>query len=188
VQLLQQKGYTVVRSREPGGTPLAEKLRSLIIHESMDPLAELFLFFACRADNVEKIIKPAIARGEVVVFDRFVDSSIVFQGYGRGLLEQAYKLKELLFERSKIRIDHTLYFDIPMEESFRRLAHRSGEDRFEKEVADFKARIFHGYQEVMDEVEHRVTRIDAGGSIDEVKALVEEWVEKFVQEHPLMEK
>jgi len=185
-KLLTDKGYKVTRSREPGGTEVAEKLRAILLQESLTPMTEMFLFFACRAENIEKIIKPAINRGEVVIFDRFIDSSVAFQGYGRGLMDQVYELKSMLFERTKVRIDHTLFFDITQEESLRRLKKRSGEDRFELENMEFKDRVFKGYQEVLDDVGHRISKIDANGTIEEVKRQIFDWVEKFTEQYPLL--
>ena len=145
---LRDHGVTVTVTREPGGTPLGEKLRELLLHEAMHLETEALLMFAARREHISQVIAPALARGEWVLCDRFTDASFAYQGGGRGLPLQ--KLEEL--ERwvqgageAMLQPDLTLLFDVPLAVSQARLANGRELDRFERENADFHVRVRDAY-------------------------------------------
>jgi len=158
---LESKGVDVATTREPGGTPLGEHIRNLIQHSAADEVphdrTELLLFLASRAQHVQEFILPKLEAGMWVLCDRFYDSTMAYQGYGRGLdLEELKKLNS--FAVSGLKPDLTLLIDVSPETSRKRLAqrHSSGEikpDRIEKEEAEFHERLHDGFLE-MAELEH----------------------------------
>ena len=137
--LLRAQGHEVVLTREPGGTPLAEKIREVLlapVEEAMDPDTELLLVFAARAQHLAGVIRPALARGAVVLCDRFTDSTYAYQGGGRGLsLERIATLES--FVQGELRPDLTLIFDLPVEVGLARASARGRLDRFELEGRTF---------------------------------------------------
>lgn len=132
---LRAAGIEVLLTREPGGTPLAERIRELLLAPSDEPMAadtELLLVFAARAQHLAKVIRPALARGCVVLCDRFTDATYAYQGGGRGLSQQ--RIAELeRFVQGDLRPDLTLLFDLPVEQGLARAAARGRLDRFEQE-------------------------------------------------------
>lgn len=136
---LRENGIEVVLSREPGGTPLAERIRELLLDpsgEKMDSDTELLLVFAARAQHLAQVIRPALARGAVVLCDRFTDATYAYQGGGRGLGD--VRIAELeRFVQGELRPDLTLVFDLPVEIGLSRAAARGRLDRFELEGRDF---------------------------------------------------
>ena len=169
-QALRQGGREVVLTREPGGTPLAEKLRALVLTEPMEPLAETFLMFAARGDHVQKVILPALARGAWVVCDRFSDATAAYQGGGKGI--SADLLRRLVeATHPGLTPDQTLIFDCPYEVSRGRMS-ASGRalDRFEAEGQPFFERVRAAYREIAKKEPGRVRLIDASKAPDEVKA------------------
>ena len=185
VRLLREKGYDVIQTREPGGTYVAERLRSIVLTEKLTPVAEMLLFAAMRAEHMEDKILPALKKGQIVVSDRFADSTYAYQGIGRNQLDRVEMLEK--FVLGDFQPDHTLFFDIPLEESQKRLNGRMArKDVFEKEVDGFKERVYAGYLRRYEENPHRMVRINSMGSIEEVNALVRAWVEEvFVPANPL---
>ncbi len=166
---LQREGYACVSTREPGGTALGEALRELLLHgDPLTPLAELFLYAADRAEHVQKCILPALAAGQVVVCDRFTDSTLAYQGYGRGLdLEQIRQLNHLA--TGGLQPHLTLWLDLPPEVG---LARSGLADRLEQERLEFHRRVYHGFQALAAAEPQRIVRIDAGGSPLEVAARI----------------
>ena len=157
----------VVCTREPGGTPLAEQLRSLLLHAPMDGVSETLLLFAARRDHIERVIAPALARGEVVLCDRFTDASFAYQGYGRGQsLELLTQLETAV--QGGLQPDLTLWFDIDPRVAARRRADARAADRFEAEDLAFFERVASGYRARMDQAPARIVRIDAGLPLGEV--------------------
>ena len=144
-QRLRDAGRRVVVTREPGGTPLAEKLRELVLAERMDPLAETLLIFAARADHVRNVILPALERGEWVVCDRFGDATIAYQGAGNGVPDLL--IGELArATHGTLTPDRTLFFDCSYETSRKRLAAAARAlDRFESEDQAFFERVRAAY-------------------------------------------
>jgi len=165
--------HEVVVTREPGGTLLAEKLRALVLAEAMDPLAETLLMFAARADHVQKVIAPALARGAWVVCDRFTDATLAYQGAGKGVpVERIRQLAEAT--HPGLLPDQTLVFDCPYEVSRSRLSNSGRDlDRFESEERAFFERVRAGYQALARAEPARVYVVDGSRASDEVKAQVE---------------
>jgi dTMP kinase len=163
----------VVVTREPGGTLLAEKLRALVLAEAMDPLAETLLMFAARADHVQKVIAPALARGAWVVCDRFTDATLAYQGAGKGVsVERIRQLAEAT--HPGLTPDQTLVFDCPYEISRSRLSNSGRDlDRFESEERAFFERVRAGYQELARSEPGRVYLVDGSKASGEVKVQIQ---------------
>lgn len=165
---LQAQGHTVTLTREPGGTPLAEKLRVLVLNDAMDPLTEALLIFAARRDHLQQVIAPALARGEVVLCDRFTDATFAYQGAGHGfslevlsILEQ-WALAPQWLETSSIKNpDLTLWFDLPPAIAAERLADARLPDRFEAQPQAFFERVSQGYAARLQADPARFARINA---------------------------
>lgn len=153
-QLLKSQGREVVRTREPGGTPLAEKLRGLFLHDAMDPLTESLLVFAARRDHLVQVILPALARGAWVMCDRFTDATFAYQGGGRGFDLQVLRTLEGWVQDQK-QPDLTFLFDLPPEVAASRLAAARQPDRFEAQDTAFFARVRQAY---LDRQVHNPTR------------------------------
>ena len=174
-------GRTVVLTREPGGTPLAEKIRALVLHEPMGPLTEALLMFAARRDHIEQVIAPALARGEVVLCDRFTDATFAYQGGGRGFDGDSLSKLELLAQdrqapeanlahKDLLQPDLTIWFDLPPAVAAERLAGARVPDRFESQPAAFFDAVRAGYARRAAEAPARFARIDASQPRDAVGA------------------
>ncbi|MBV8620632.1 MAG: dTMP kinase [Curvibacter sp.] len=161
------QGRAVCRSREPGGTPLAEALRGLVLQQEMDPLSEALLIFAARNDHLRQVIEPALARGEVVLCDRFTDATFAYQGAGRGFDPAVLQTLERLVqgrpgaEPRLIQPDLTVWFDLPPELAAARLADARLPDRFESQPLEFFRQVQRGYAERAAAAPGRFARIDA---------------------------
>lgn len=162
------QGRTVVVSREPGGTPLAEKLRELVLNDPMDALTESLLIFAARRDHLRNVIEPALARGEVVLCDRFTDATFAYQGGGRGFDLQVLSLLERLAQTGLApdanlmrEPDLTVWFDLAPEVAAERLVGARVPDRFESQPEEFFRRVVQGYAQRAAAAPHRFARIDA---------------------------
>jgi dTMP kinase len=195
-QVLRAMGLEVVCAREPGGTPLAEKIRSLVLFDAMDAQTEAMLVFAARRDHFQQVISPALVRGAAVICDRFVPSSYAYQGSARGvdltLLQSLQRWSIGDFEP-----DLVLWFDVSPEEAARRRSVRSsnavdaadasGEgassgDRFEREALEFFARVRQGYEKhFRGYTPGVVCRIDASQSIEQVTHAVSEAVSQAIR-------
>jgi len=141
---LRTRGIEVVVTREPGGTPLGEKLRELLLHDSMHPETEALLMFAARREHIEMVIKPALKRGAWVISDRFTDASFAYQGGGRGVVIE--KLEQLeSWVQAELQPDVTLLFDLPVEVARQRLSNNTTLDRFEQEQSDFFVKVRNAY-------------------------------------------
>jgi dTMP kinase len=176
-QQLRQAGYPCLCTREPGGTALGRALREILLHgDPLTPLAELFLYAADRAEHVQKCILPALAAGQVVVCDRFTDSTLAYQGYGRGLdLQQVRQLNHLA--TGGLQPHLTLWLDLPPEVGLARkasgpLARTGLADRLEQERLEFHRRVHQGFQTLAAAEPQRIVRIDAEGSPLEVAARI----------------
>ena len=172
-QRLRDAGHRVVVTREPGGTPLAEKLREIVLSQRMDPVAETLLIFAARADHVAQVIVPALERSEWVVCDRFDDATIAYQGAGNGVAASLIKqIAESAY--GGLRPDLTFFFDCSYEVSRRRLAATARTlDRFESEDQAFFERVRAAYAKIAQDEPGRVKRIDGGGSIEQIRKELE---------------
>lgn len=176
---LERAGFEVVLTREPGGTRLAELVRSLLKDEPEDPpcdRSELLLFLAARAQLVRNVISPALAAGKWVVSDRFSDSTFAYQGYGRGLPLDFLRLAND-FACDGLRPDRTILLDVPPETARERMRAREratnvAADRIERAGEEFHARLRAGFLEMAAREPERITAIDASGTPDEVEAKV----------------
>jgi dTMP kinase len=178
-ELLKNAGKTVVSSREPGGTPLGEKLRELLLHEKMDLETEALLMFASRREHIAQVIEPALARGDWVLSDRFTDASFAYQGGGRGLPRA--KLDELeRWVHPRLQPDLTLLFDVPLEVARERLDATRTLDKFESEEAAFFERCRNEYLRRAAASSGRIVVIDSTRSIDEVRASLRAALEKWL--------
>ena len=172
--LLRARGRRLLVTREPGGTPLAEKLRALVLAEPMDALSETLLMFAARRDHLRQAIAPALAEGVWVVCDRFTDATVAYQGSGKGVPEELIgQLRRAV--HPELEPDLTLVFDCPWEVAHERLG-RSGRapDRFEREGREFFERVRQGYLRLAAGQPERIRVIDASGDIAMIKKTVEE--------------
>jgi dTMP kinase len=172
-ELLQSNGREVVVTREPGGTPLGEQLRGLLLHQAMHPETETLLMFAARREHIEQVIQPALVRGAWVLSDRFTDASFAYQYGGRGVA--ASKIRELEFwVQGNLQPDITLLFDVPVSISCQRLAGARDPDRFEQEGAPFFERIRAAYLDRMAEFPGRFRIVDSNRMLEEIKKELEE--------------
>jgi dTMP kinase len=162
---LVAQGKNVISSREPGGTPLGEKLRELLLHEKMHLETEALLMFASRREHIAQVIEPALARGAWVLSDRFTDASFAYQGGGRGLdLAKMDVLEEWV--HPSLQPDLTLLFDVPLEVARLRLDASRTLDKFEREHADFFNACRNEYLRRARQFPQRIAVIDSTQSID----------------------
>lgn len=180
-EFLRDRGLSVVMTQEPGGTPLGERIREILLNRgdfAISGEAEVFLFAAARAQHTDTLIRPALEKGQVVLCDRFSDATIAYQAYGRGLsLESVREVCRMATGGLSPRL--TLLFDLPVEKglerAFRRIAGRregEREDRFERERLDFHRRIREGYLAIANEEPGRVKVLDASKDIEATRAEV----------------
>lgn len=167
-EAFRTQGRAVTVSREPGGTPLAEKLRELVLNDAMDALTESLLIFAARRDHLRNVIEPALARGDVVLCDRFTDATFAYQGAGRGfdfeVLSNLERMAQtgLAPDASLMREpDLTVWFDLAPDVAAQRLSTARVPDRFESQSAEFFARVARGYADRAAAAPQRFARIDA---------------------------
>jgi dTMP kinase len=168
---LREHGVDVLLTREPGGTPLAERIRELLLDPSDEPMAadtELLLVFAARAQHLQQVIHPALARGCVVLCDRFTDATYAYQGGGRGLpIERIAQLEQ--FVQGELRPDLTLIFDLPIETGLARAAARGRLDRFEQEGRSFFDAVRQAYLQRAEQAPQRYRVLDAGQTLAQVQ-------------------
>ena len=180
---LGRRGYRVFTTREPGGTPLAEALRGLLLDPAtgaISPLSELMMYAAARAQHVHAVIHPALERGDVVLCDRFCDSTLAYQGGGRGLaLDQIRTLNTLA--TGGLAPDCTLLFDLPVEEGLARSGKRGALDRIEGESADFHHRVRGAFLDIARAEPERITIIDASAPVEEVFEAVRVRVDRLIE-------
>lgn len=173
IATLQAAGHEVVSTREPGGTPLGERLRELLLHENMHVETETLLMFAARREHIASIITPALARGAYVLSDRFTDATYAYQAGAKGVAFE--KIAQLeAWVQGPLQPDITLLFDVPVEVSMQRLANAREPDKFERESADFFHKIRQIYLQRAQQNPHRFRIIDANRPLGEVKQSVEE--------------
>lgn len=171
-ELLGATGREVVLTREPGGTPLAERIREILLAPAAEPMAvdtELLLMFAARAQHLAQVIRPALARGALVLCDRFVDATYAYQGSGRGVPVERIATLEA-FVLGDLQPDLTLVFDLPVEIGLARAARRGALDRFEQEQRAFFEAVRQTYLDRAQAVPARYRLIDASRSLAEVQA------------------
>lgn len=173
---LTAQGIDFVQTREPGGSPFAEQLRAMLLDPSitMAEDSELLLMFAARADHISQVILPALAQGKWVLCDRFVDSTIAYQGFGRkkGDRTELAKIEMLVQQFVPTLPDVTIWLDLPVVEGMQRAKNRGKLDRFEQEQFAFFERVHEGFAYQAQQYPQRVKRIDASGTPDKVLATV----------------
>lgn len=182
-QHLEQAGFELVLTREPGGTGLAEKIRELLLQqhdESMATDTELLLMFAARAQHLQQLIKPALAAGKLVLCDRFTDATYAYQGGGRGVDEQRIALLEQFVQRD-LRPDLTLLFDLPVEEGMARARQRGRLDRFESEQQQFFQTVRDNYLQRAAKNPQRFRVIDASLPLAQVQQQLLPIVEQIME-------
>ena len=174
-QYLARRGLEVTVTREPGGTPLAEKLRQIVLspgNESISPAAELLIIFAARAVHLDTLIRPALEAGRWVLCDRFTDASFAYQGAGRGVADEHIRALQALVQ-GELQPDLTLLLDLPVEVGLQRAAARRGReapDRFELENAAFFKRVRERFIALAAEHPERIKAVNADRPLDEVTA------------------
>ena len=180
--LLEEKGIPYITTREPGGVDIGEKIRQVILdpdHTSMDAKTELLLYIASRRQHLVERVLPALAAGKVVLMDRFIDSSVAYQGYGRGLsVEDIEWLNQ--FATDGLKPDLTLYFDLDVEEGLARIARNQEREvnRLDLEGLELHYKVRKGYLALAEKEPERIVKIDASQSFEAVLADVLTILEK----------
>lgn len=170
---LRSQGKNVLVTREPGGTPLGEALRELLLHQAMHLETEALLMFAARREHLDKVIIPALREGTWVISDRFTDASFAYQGGGRGLDEAKLKILEQWVQQD-LQPDLTLLFDVTLEVSRKRLSGNASLDRFEQEKQDFFQRVRDAYLKRAAQFPERIRVIDSGRTLNEIQVDLED--------------
>ena len=174
IPILEDSGVEVLTTREPGGVLIGEKIREVILdpsHTEMDPKTELLLYIASRRQHLVEKVLPALAAGKLVIMDRFIDSSVAYQGFGRGLdIDAIDWLNE--FATDGLKPDLTLYFDIEVEEGLARIAANSDREinRLDMEGLDLHRKVRQGYLSLLEKEANRIVKIDASLPLDQVIA------------------
>jgi len=176
---LSKRGKTVVSSREPGGTPLGEKLRDLLLHEKMHLETEALLMFASRREHIAQVIAPALARGDWVLSDRFTDASFAYQSGGRGLDRAKMEALEA-WVHPHLQPDLTLLFDVPLAVARERLDATRTLDKFEREQAEFFEKCRGEYLRRAVQFPDRIVVVDSTQSIDAIQLRLAEVLEKLL--------
>ncbi|PUE22129.1 dTMP kinase [Limnohabitans sp. MMS-10A-160] len=183
--LFRQAGRAVVLTREPGGTALSEKLRELVLHEPMDSLTEALLMFAARREHLVQVIEPALARGDVVLCDRFTDATFAYQGGGRGfdwqVLLQLERMVQATPEGLLRQPELTVWFDLDPQIAAERLASARVPDKFESQPTAFFAAVRAGYARRQTDMPERFACIDAAQTREAVGADVARAVQAFLE-------
>lgn len=171
-QLLHARGKTVVTTREPGGTALGEKLRTLLLHEKMHLETEALLMFAARREHIAQVIEPALARGDWVISDRFTDASFAYQGGGRKLALSKLRILEQ-WVHPHLQPDLTLLFDVPLDVARARLDATREQDRFEREKSEFFEATRQEYLRRASQFPERFRLIDSTRTIEDIRQELE---------------
>lgn len=179
-EYLASRGINAVFTREPGGTPISEQIRTIILdpeNKSMDDVTELMLYAAARRQHTQEFIKPRLENGETVICDRYIDSTTAYQGYARGLGSETVENLNALAV-GDVNIDLTIFLDLPPERAFDRKGGRDEGDRLENEKMEFHKRVYDGFCKIAEKNPGRVVRVDASGSKQQthekiIKTLIE---------------
>jgi dTMP kinase len=169
-RLAERLGSRAVETREPGGTPIGCAVRQVLLdpaNRRMAPTTELLLYFADRAQHVAEVVRPALAQGRIVLCDRYVETSLAYQGYGRRLPLDAIRALATL-ATGGLRPDVIVLFDVPVEVGLARVRQRGAQDRLEAERVEFHERVRAGYEELLAQEPERWLRVDGRGSADAV--------------------
>ena len=169
-EILTKKGFDVVHTREPGGIEIAEEIRSIILdpkNTKMDAKTEALLYAASRRQHLVERVLPSLAEGKIVICERFLDSSLAYQGYGRQLgFDEVLGIN--LFATDNVYPDLTIYLDVDEEVGLSRLSDRNYKDRLDQESLEFHHRVTEGYHEVLKRFKERIRIVDASKCFDEV--------------------
>lgn len=196
IDRLRAEGYDLLETAEPGGTPIGLQIRKILLdsaNQELSSRAELLLYFACRAQNVDQWIRPALADGRIVVSDRFTDSTLAYQAVGRGLGEEIV-LEVHRFACREVQPDLTVYLDVDRDVGLARARARNqeraaaaepDETRIDDEAAEFHDRVRAAYARLCAEEPARIRRVDAGQSIEAVAAAIWNAVEEHIAAHSL---
>ncbi|QUH25112.1 dTMP kinase [Serpentinicella alkaliphila] len=182
-EYLINRGYNVIVTREPGGTRIGEKIRNIILdreNEEMCGMTEALLYAASRAQHVSEVIIPAIERGNVVLCDRFVDSSIVYQGAGRGL---GYNIIKTIndFATNYLEPNLTIFFDIPPEITVERIKASRQSDRLEQEEIHFHKKVYEEYKELAKKFPNRIKIVKADNTVENIKNDIEVIIKELLE-------
>ncbi len=181
-QLLLTEGFSVVLTREPGGTILAENIRQLLLDKEQEKISEqteLLMMFAARAQHIKHVIQPALDQGSWVLCDRFTDSSYAYQGYGRNMDRSAIQWLES-FSQNKLRPDLTLLLDAPVDLGMARVQKRGQLDRFECEKMEFFNKVRTGFLEIAKQQPERVKVVDAAQELPAVQESITQLIQNFI--------
>lgn len=167
-----ERGFSCVRTREPGGTSIGEKLRNILLdadNSEMEPVTEMMIYAAARAQLVREFLKPELDAGKVIICDRYVDSSVAYQAFGRDLGDAVWGVNKYAVD--DVMPDITFWMDIDPESGRKRIGNREDStlDRLEREKMDFHYKVYEGYKSICEKEPERVKRIDATRSIEEIK-------------------
>ena len=177
---LESKGYDIVITREPGGTAISEAIRAIILnteYQEMSHMTELLLYASARAQLVNQVIKPALEEGKAVICDRFVESSAVYQGIGRGLgVSTVYEVNNYALGDVKPKL--TIFMDLDAEEGIKRKKNQTELDRMEMEDLSFHKRVVDGYRQLAQFYPERIVPVDATLPIEEIHSIIKKEVEK----------
>ena len=179
---LRSLGYEVLLTREPGGTKISEKIRGVLLdpeNKEMAPVTEMMLYAAARAQLVTEVIRPAISEGKVVICDRFLDSSLAYQSYGRGLGDAVLQVNQYAVDGCMP--DVTIYLRVDPKTGRQRIRTRD-QDRIESESERFHDRVHDGYEQLCLQYPDRITAIDARGTIEEISQAIREEVTGKINE------
>lgn len=181
-EYLSSKGYDVLLTREPGGTRISESIREMIldpVNKEMDGHTEALLYAAARAQLVAELLMPAVESGRIIVCDRFMDSSIAYQGFARGLgADDVRRINE--FAVHGLQPDITFFMDLPPEKAMKRVEREGGKDRLEAESMDFHMQVYRGFIELSEHFKDRYVRVDASDSIENIAAFIRNYFERYV--------
>ena len=181
-----KKGLVVVHTREPGGTAISEKLRDILLdaeNSEMEAVTEMLIYAASRAQHVRELVEPALERGEIVICDRYVDSSIAYQTYGRGL---GYMVEEVnAHATGGLMPDITFWMDIDPDEGKKRVSKLGDFDRLEREKMEFHYKVHDGYMALAEQQPDRIKRIDASKSVEDISRDIEGYLTELCDKRGL---
>ena len=182
---LIKQGFEVVLTREPGGNVISEEIREMILdpkNTAMDDRTEALLYAASRRQHVAEKIKPALESNKIVLCDRFIDSSLAYQGYARGIgIEEVYKINQFAIEDFMPNL--TLFFDVHPEIGMERIGKRNYKDRLEQAGENFHERVYQGYRLLIEKYPKRIKRIDAEASLEDVIRSAKKMVGNYIEQN-----
>lgn len=182
----EKKGLVVVHTREPGGTPISEKLRDILLdsnNREMEAVTEMLIYAAARAQHVRELVMPQLEKGSIVICDRFLDSSIAYQTYGRKLGDMVEIVNG--YATDGLTPDLTFWMDIDPDAGKERVSKMGDFDRLEMEERDFHYRVYDGYKKIAENNPERVKRIDAMRSVEEISEEIVNYLEEICEKRGL---